>query len=201
MQQNQKIRRGRKFDQVIDGAKQIFLRDGYAGASVDDIAQAAHVSKATLYSYFPDKRLMFEEAVGAEMARLAMMQPIDIPNGMPATKALPLLSRQIAGWLVAPHTVSLYRVHVAEAGRFSEMSRNFAASQRAVLRDRLRTLLDHWVAGGELVIPDTSLAAEQLIRLAGADIHDNAIRDSVQPDAIDRIADAAADVFLRAYKP
>ncbi len=200
MQQKQKIRKGRKFDQVIDGAKQVFLRDGYAAASVDDIAQAAHVSKATLYSYFPDKRLMFEEAVGAEIARVAKAQPIDIPNGMKAAKALPLLSRQIAGWLVAPHTVNLYRVHVAEAGRFAEMSRNFEASQRAIIRDRLRALLDHWVAGGELVITDTSLAAEQLIRLAGADIHDSALRDTVQPDAIDRTADAAAHMFLCAYK-
>lgn len=28
----------------------VFFRDGYTGASVDDIAEAARVSKATLYS-------------------------------------------------------------------------------------------------------------------------------------------------------
>lgn len=201
MQQKQKIRRGRKFDQVIDGATRIFLRDGYAGASVDDIAQAAHVSKATLYSYFPDKRLMFEEALSAEISRLAKTQPIDIPSGMAAIKALPLLTRQIANWLVAPLNVSLYRVHVAEAGRFADIAANFASSYHAVLRDRLRALLDHWVAGKELAIPDTNLAAEQLIRLAGAGIHDSAIRDTVAPDAIDRTADAAAHMFLRAYRP
>ncbi|MEL6597866.1 MAG: helix-turn-helix domain-containing protein, partial [Pseudomonadota bacterium] len=55
------IKRGRKFDQVLDGARKIFMSDGYEGASVDDIAKAAEVSKATLYSYFPDKRLLFME--------------------------------------------------------------------------------------------------------------------------------------------
>jgi len=53
------IKRGRKFDQVLSGARDVFLRDGFEGASVDDIARAAGVSKATLYSYFPDKRLLF----------------------------------------------------------------------------------------------------------------------------------------------
>ncbi|MDO6523978.1 helix-turn-helix domain-containing protein, partial [Shimia thalassica] len=40
------MRRGRKFDQVIDGARDVFLRDGFEGASVVDIARAAGVSKA-----------------------------------------------------------------------------------------------------------------------------------------------------------
>src|SRR5210317_1385244 len=54
-------KKGRKFDQVLEGARQVFLSDGFEGASVDDISRAAGVSKATLYSYFPDKRLLFVE--------------------------------------------------------------------------------------------------------------------------------------------
>ena len=33
------IRQGRKFDQVLEGARAIFLRDGFEGAGVDDIAK------------------------------------------------------------------------------------------------------------------------------------------------------------------
>ena len=58
------IKRGRKFDQVLEGARTVFLRDGYSGASVDDIATEAGVSKATLYSYFPDKQILFICASG-----------------------------------------------------------------------------------------------------------------------------------------
>jgi len=65
------IKKGRKFDQVLDGARQIFMRDGFEGASVDDIARAAGVSKATLYSYFPDKRLLFSEVARLECNRQA----------------------------------------------------------------------------------------------------------------------------------
>ena len=46
-----RVRRGRKFEQVLEGATQVFLQHGFEGASVDDIAREAGVSKATLYSY------------------------------------------------------------------------------------------------------------------------------------------------------
>ena len=60
-----KVRKGRKFDQVLAGARDVFMADGFEGASVDAIARVAGVSKATLYSYFPDKRLLFMEVAGS----------------------------------------------------------------------------------------------------------------------------------------
>jgi len=67
----EQIRKGRKFDQVLNGARAVFMRDGFEGASVDEIAKTAGVSKATLYSYFPDKRLLFAEVAKAECLRQA----------------------------------------------------------------------------------------------------------------------------------
>ncbi|MGR3550743.1 helix-turn-helix domain-containing protein [Pseudooceanicola sp.] len=40
---------------MLEGARQIFLALDFQEATVDDIARAAGVSKATLFSYFPDK--------------------------------------------------------------------------------------------------------------------------------------------------
>ena len=117
----QRVRIGRKFAQVSEGAKEIFLRDGFSGTSVDDIAAAARVSKATLYSYFADKRLMFEEAMQNERQRLEDAILFDIPADAAPAQAIPALTRQIAEWLVAPDSVRLYRVHVAEAARFPDV--------------------------------------------------------------------------------
>ena len=198
----QRVRIGRKFAQVSEGAKEIFLRDGFSGTSVDDIAAAARVSKATLYSYFADKRLMFEEAMQNERQRLEDAILFDIPADAAPAQAIPALTRQIAEWLVAPDSVRLYRVHVAEAARFPDVARNYHAALHKVLRDRLRERLDHWVARGELRIEDTTLAAEQLVRLAGAEIHDMATLDgghAPDHDQIARIADSAAQLFLKAH--
>ena len=65
------IKKGRKYDQVIEGAREVFMADGFEGASVDTIAKCAGVSKATLYSYFADKRLLFVEVACAECRRQA----------------------------------------------------------------------------------------------------------------------------------
>ncbi|MBD0354642.1 MAG: helix-turn-helix transcriptional regulator, partial [Rubrobacteraceae bacterium] len=48
-----------KRDQILDGARRVFLRDGFAGASTDDIAAEAGVSKRTLYAYYPSKEDLF----------------------------------------------------------------------------------------------------------------------------------------------
>lgn len=41
---------------IRDAARQVFLTHGYAGTTVDGIAHAAQVSRASFYTYFPSKR-------------------------------------------------------------------------------------------------------------------------------------------------
>ena len=56
-----------KAEAILAGAMQEFLKHGYAAASMDKIAKAAKVSKATVYSYFDDKENLFN-AVKAEFS-------------------------------------------------------------------------------------------------------------------------------------
>ena len=49
-----------KRQQIMDGARRIFLHDGFDGASIGDIVRAAGVSKGTVYAYFPSKEKLFE---------------------------------------------------------------------------------------------------------------------------------------------
>ncbi len=85
------VTRGRKFLQVLEGARTIFLRDGFEGAAVDDIAREAGVSKATLYSYFPDKRVMFMEVFRNELAREAADASALIEVDLPVEQVLPFI--------------------------------------------------------------------------------------------------------------
>ncbi|MFV2003524.1 MAG: TetR/AcrR family transcriptional regulator, partial [Paracoccaceae bacterium] len=78
------ITKGRKFEQVLAGACEVFLADGFEGASVDDIARVAGVSKATLYSYFPDKRALFIEVLRTECQRQTNPASINIDMSQPA---------------------------------------------------------------------------------------------------------------------
>ncbi len=194
----QSISQGRKFGQVVKGAAAIFLRDGYMGASVDDIAQAARVSKATLYSYFPDKGLMFQEAMRAEVARLRFT--LDIDPGAGPDQGIPRITVRIAAWMTDPLHVGLYRAHVAEATRFASLSKNFHGTQSRLLRDAIAPHLSRWAEGGLLAIEDANLAAEQLVALSGMGLREHMLLGKPRA-AIDAAAAQAAALFLRANAP
>ncbi|HEY9832621.1 MAG TPA: helix-turn-helix domain-containing protein, partial [Stenomitos sp.] len=52
-----------KTNAILDGAMQEFLANGYAATSMDKVAAAAGVSKATVYSHFQDKQGLFTALV------------------------------------------------------------------------------------------------------------------------------------------
>src|SRR6202035_4012110 len=52
--------------QIVQGARSIFLAQGFDAASMNDIAKAAGVSKGTLYVYFDNKEQLFEAIVHEE---------------------------------------------------------------------------------------------------------------------------------------
>ena len=54
--------------QILDGARKVFMDLGFDGASMNEIARSAGVSKGTLYVYFADKNRLFEAIVEREMS-------------------------------------------------------------------------------------------------------------------------------------
>ena len=45
--------------QLLSAAQEVFVSNGFHGAAMDDIAEAAHVSKPVLYQHFPGKRELY----------------------------------------------------------------------------------------------------------------------------------------------
>lgn len=198
------VLKGRKFKQVLDGARKVFLRDGYAGASVDDIAGEAKVSKATLYSYFPDKELMFSEVFRAELERDADEPLLAISADRPAAEVLPQVVQTLAMRMVSAPGVQFFRMRVAESARFPDLAREYHDSSNRRHRDEVRHYLERWVRRGELEIDDLELAAEQLIALSSVLIRDRAVllgSDSVTDVQVRRSVMSASQVFMAAYAP
>src|SRR5256885_13570038 len=52
--------------QIMEGARAVFLGQGFDGASMGEIARQAGVSKGTLYVYFDSKEALFESIVEEE---------------------------------------------------------------------------------------------------------------------------------------
>ena len=55
----------RKRKTILEAATDLFLRNGYLGTSMDEVAQRADVSKQTVYAQFASKEALFVAMVGA----------------------------------------------------------------------------------------------------------------------------------------
>ena len=197
------IKKGRKFDQVLDGARQVFMADGYEGASVDAIARAAGVSKATLYSYFPDKKLLFLEVAKTE-CRNQIFASIDVleQDYHPPRQMLPQVARQIMGLVLSDFGQSIFRMCVAESDRFPELGREFFETGPAMGHARLVAYLERGVEAGDLAPHDCDLAAHQFIELCHSKLFTEmvfGIRKSVTVAEVDRVMDGAVETFMARY--
>ncbi len=198
----QEIKRGRKFEQVLDGAREVFLNDGFEGASVDDIARAAGVSKATLYSYFPDKRLLFMEVARHECQLQAENATARIDISLPLADILRMAAREIFSAMSSDFNQRMYRMCVAEAERFPEVGEQFYSCGPAMVRDHLGSFLKTYVERGELKIDDIDLAADQFEALCRVDLIDKALfllKKDFTPEEQTRVVDGAVEMFMARY--
>ena len=65
---------------VLDAAASLFMAHGYGAVSMDAVARAAGVSKATLYAYFSSKDQLFATIIGEacrQKIALAELLPAD----------------------------------------------------------------------------------------------------------------------------
>lgn len=198
------IRQGRKFDQVLEGARTVFTTMGYDAAGVDEIARRAGVSKATLYSYFPDKRLLFLEVVRRECERQADEALAQIDQTAPPETVLRLGARKIVDFYTSDFGRGVARLCAAEADRFPDLGRQFYATGPQLARDRIGSYLAAACARGALAIDDIPLAADQFVKLCEADLLDRVtcgVQSRFSEAEIARVIDGAVAMFLARHGP
>ncbi|TBX15996.1 TetR/AcrR family transcriptional regulator [Nioella sediminis] len=197
------LKKGRKFDQVIAGAREVFLREGFEGASVDQIARDAGVSKATLYSYFPDKQALFM-AVLTSQCQMQSEQAMGIEIlQRPVPEALYSIARSFLNFLMSDFSIQVFRVCVAESNRFPELGRAFYDSGPKQALDQIAAYLGSEKVARELKIDDPYMAADQFLQLCRADMLLRRILNvdtDDSPDKMDRIARETVATFLARYR-
>jgi AcrR family transcriptional regulator len=198
-----RIKKGRKFDQVIEGARAVFMREGYEGASVDEIARDAGVSKATLYSYFPDKQHLFLAVLQSECAQQAEVEFLMDAGDLSVEETLHVICKTLITFFVSTFGQDMFRVCVAEAQRFPDLGRTFYDSGPKKWGRKISQYLDSPKARAALDIEDTALAADQLAQLCRADLMLKVLfgieKDPPETE-IDRIASEAVKTFLARYR-
>lgn len=104
----------RKREDIVRAAVEEFRTAGYEATSMDRIAQAAGVSKRTVYNHFPSKEELF--ALMLEQLWASSAASVDLPyrSDLPLTQQLRQLLMQKLELLGDPNFIALARVAMAE---------------------------------------------------------------------------------------
>jgi AcrR family transcriptional regulator len=193
---------------ILQAATEVLLRNGYLGASMDEVAARAAVSKQTVYKQFADKEHLFAEIILGTTAEIVDGFARDyasvLDQATDARQALRDLARRFLDSLLRPDVLQLRRLVLAEADRFPDVSgawfqRGFHQTL-VLLGEAMRRMADRGMLRD---LPDPTLAAYQFAGLVMYKPMNQVMfagTEAVPPAGeVDTIADRAADVFLAAY--
>ena len=114
---------------ILDGARQVFLLNGYAGASIDQIINQSGVSKGSIYHHFDSKDVLFNSLVAAEAERIARALPSIDPDDPDPCSALHQIGMAILETLNNPATIATLRLIIGALGRFPRAGRGVPPEQ------------------------------------------------------------------------
>lgn len=187
---------------ILAGATEIFIADGYEGASMSRIAETANVSKGTLYNYFPSKEALFGAVVRQRCSQFVHEVFSELQDDAPVEPELKRIGSIMMKLMLAPNSQAVFRVVVMEAAKFPELASIFMESGPRVMLRRLTAWLTVQNDAGRLQMSDPQFAAEQFFALTQTRL---VLRSRIEPDyrasevEIEEVLDGAIRVFLSAY--
>jgi AcrR family transcriptional regulator len=114
--------RGRKYLQVLEGAREEMLVKGFERTSMDDVAARAGVSKATVYSYFESKDRMFEAVLNAEVDVMrAQIEQAAADRDVSTEDKFFRIGMHILTIKLSNRALPLFRALIAGAGRMPNL--------------------------------------------------------------------------------
>jgi len=199
-------RSARKRRAILDAATEVFLKSGYLGTNMDEIAALSSVSKQTVYKHFSSKEALFIEIVGGMTTGAGDTVHNDVAQ-LGQNESLPdylveYALRQLTV-VLTPRIMQLRRLVIGEVTRFPELARVLYERGPARAMKMLAAVFEDLARRGLLDIDDPATAAEHfnwLIMSAPLNqamlLGDNAIPNGAE---LRRNAEAGVKVFLAAY--
>jgi AcrR family transcriptional regulator len=192
-----------KREQILDGAKRVFMEQGFEAASMNDITRAAGVSKGTIYVYFENKEDLFGYMIERERRRLTETVRHALDSHKPIGETLLEFGMLFATHITADHTIRAMRMVIAANHRLPTLCSRFFSATPINPVSVLQEYLDRQVAAGIVISDDTAHAAKQFIELTTVGLFKPRIFGSMEEvpskAAIERNVASAIRVFLAAY--
>jgi AcrR family transcriptional regulator len=191
---------------IAEAAATIFIRDGFAGTSVDEIAAEAGVSKPTVYAYFGNKATLFHAMLATILGEALADMPIPLDAPLGATEDL---ARELVAYahrwldvLLRPRILALRRLVMGEVERFPDLGRVWYEAGPGRVDQALAQQFARLIEAGKLRASDPALAAQHFGYLVAGPPQTLLLfraRDALSAEEIARYIEAGVAAFMAAY--
>ena len=188
---------------ILDAAKRLFTTHGFDGASMDQIAAEAGVSKLTVYSHFGDKETLFAAAVKSFCEQQLPDALFEELPEVALRERLLLVARAFFAMISSPEAVAGHRILCSPQIADTPLPQLFWEAGPQRVQDAFAELLRRRAALGELEIDDVPRAAAQFFTLLKGEPHAQLVFGcgGLRGHDTERHLAATVDLFLRAYAP
>lgn len=205
----------------MEAALDLFVRQGYAATTLDDIATATPVSRQTVYNHFGDKETLFRAVIDTHLnATLETLHaPISgaitgqaerlVEHPVDAESRLNDLARRLTAIFLNPRTASLRRLLQAEGPRQPHLLELWRTRVAGPVWSEVISLLTRLTHAGALRIDDPVRAASQFIVLVTGtawQITELGVflyppPPGVDDEQLDTAVRSCVALFVRGYRP
>ena len=199
-------RSARKHRAILDAATEVFLKSGYLGANMDEIAALSGVSKQTVYKHFTSKEALFIEIVTSmtdDAGDIVRNEVAELDDGGDVAEYLVDYAYRQLTVVLEPRIMQLRRLVIGEVSRFPELAKVLYERGPRRAMAALTTAFERLNDRGLVAIDDPSVAASQFNWLIMSEPLNRAmlLGDAAipKPAELRRHAAEGVRVFLAAY--
>ncbi len=156
---------------ILKGASRMFLAHGYRNVSMEKIAQAAPVSKATLYKYFDSKNALLA-AVISELCESLLQTMTELSvEANNVESNLTQIATSAIDLIFTEDALAIHRLLIAESPDFPELGQLFYQSGPQAALTQMENYFQRLNDTGRFNIANPAFAADSFFSMLKGDLH------------------------------
>lgn len=156
---------------ILKAAQRLFLERGFDGASVDAIAEAAGVAKATVYARFADKEALLRESIETKCGEFLDADTLDWRAGRTLRDGLIAIAERFLSLVTDADALSMHRLMMQEGQKNDRLPTLFFESAILPTVRRLAAFLDSEAARLGVTLKDSEGAAWRFLGMVKGEDH------------------------------
>ena len=161
-----------KDQKILDAATKFFLTHGFSGTTTDMIQKEAGVSKATMYGCYKNKEAMFAAVIERQCTNMQEQIILVETKAKNLRSALTEMGKTYLCFILSHSGLAFFRVCIAEAVRFPELSEKFFEVGPQKLANIIAGYLEKSQKNKEIELTSSAdIAANIFLALLRSDAH------------------------------